>query len=263
MTQATATVGNDVLPAYTAGRIALKDGASINEVAETLIESAEVAHVPSTTAIPFPDLPKAPEITPEAKRALLDLPKVFGQVVMEAPRTLSDSEIADLARERSVVKQITTLLKGREEAIGEYIRTHVDIDASAAGIGVPKDVIRSGKVVVEATPRDDAGHYILASKGNPTRVHIEGTNEDFSLEYRAGRSGTVSVSSEGLLDLYEAGEITREDYLALTREKRVFDEDKAKAACIKDPRLLGIIAQVTRRTGAGNPGTSLYVRKAK
>lgn len=263
MSETTTTVGTDLLPAYKAGQIALRDGARLGEVAETLIETVEVTHVPSTTAVPFPDLPKAPEITAEDKRALLDLPKVFGQVVMDTPRTLAPNEIADLAKERSVVKRITSLLKGREEAIGEYIRTHVDSEATAAGIGVPKDVVRGGKVIVEATPRDDAGHYILAAKGNPTRVHIEGTNEDFSLEYRAGRSGTVTISGEDLLDLYESGQIDRADYLALTRETRVFDEDKARKACIDNPALLGVIAQVTRRTGAGSPGTSLYVRKAK
>jgi hypothetical protein len=61
--------------------------------------------------------------------------------------------------------------------------------------------------------------------------------------------------------MYEAGEITREAYLAMTKERRVFDEAKAFEALRKEPETyLPIIAAMGERS---NPSTSLFVRKAR
>lgn len=253
----------EIVPAFTAGRLALREGSkTLAQVAETLLEPVP-DHVPSKEVAPFPDVPQTKVLTEKEKEALLALPTVFGKVVVETRRSLQEQEIAAVAQERDVLKTIVSVLAGREAVVNEYIRHHVDVDAEERGVAVRADVIRGEKVIVEATPRDADGHYILASKGNPTRVHIPNTNEDFSLEYRAGRAGSVTIDSHALLDLYEAGEITREQYLALTVERRVFDEAKATAAVIKDESLLEVIAKISRRTGETKPGTSLYVRKAK
>ena len=255
--------GTELVPtAFLQGRIALRDHTkTLVEVAATLLEP-EPDHVPGSAMVPFPDVPATPVLTKEHKDALAKLPKVFAKTLVEDRRSLATEEIAALYDERETVKTVMEVLNGRVDVINENVRTHVDVDHEERGIAVPKDHIRSGVVLTEATPRDSSGHYIFASKGKPTRVNIPGTNEAFSLEYRAGRDGGVTIDSHHLLDLYEEGEITREQYLALTSERRVFDEDKATKAIVKDPTLLEVIAKVTRRVAPTKPGTSLFIRKA-
>jgi hypothetical protein len=106
------------------------------------------------------------------------------------------------------------------------------------------------------TPRDLKGHYVVAAKGEPERLPIPGTNQAWSREFR---SGSASVDGSRLLDMYEAGDISREDYLSFTREMRVFDEEKALKAINDDPKRLEILA---RLAVPGRPSTAMFVRKA-
>ena len=257
------TTSTEIVPAFQRLRVALRDHTmTLTEAAGDLIGPV-APEGPGSEVVPFPDVPKTPILTDEDKAALAKLPSVFGKVLVEERRSLAGQEIADLFEERETVRQVMDVLKGRVDVINENVRTHVDVDAEERGVAVPKDYVRSGRVLAEATPRDAAGHYIFASKGNPTRVNIPGTNQAFSLEYRAGSDGGAYIDANHLLDLLEAGEITRDQYLSLTSERRVFDEDKATKAIIKDPSLLGIIAKITRRSSPTKPGTSLFIRKAK
>lgn len=228
-------------------RVSLREGASLMSVVDPAAKP-----VPTTSkAVDFPPVPATPEITPEVRQALRDLPKVYGQVVVEEPRVLGASEVVSLHDEFTTLQQIGDTLTRRLEVVKEYVRSHVDAAALQDGVDVKK------------TPRDKAGHFILASKGNPTRVNIDGTNKAFSLEYRSGRAGTSTISSDRLLDMYEQGEISREDYLSVTRERRVFDEDKATAAILAKPELLGVIRSAMVTTGQTDPGTNLYLRTKK
>jgi len=260
MSTATAT-SNALVSLIQKGRVALREGKSLTEVAVAMADPIQVEHVRTTEVVPFPALPKPLVITPEAKRALLDLPKVFGKVILDKRRPLSSEEITNLRKEQEVLRQIEALMKGRDDAIKEYIRTHVDADAEAAGIAVDRDVVRGGHVVVEATPRDPKGHYLLAEKGKPTVVPIPGTNETYSLEYREGKD-TPSIDPNALEDLLESGEISREDYLSLTVEKRVFDEAKAARAFNAKPERLTILTKILHRT-VTPPSTALNIRKVK
>lgn len=251
-----------IVPAYQVGRIALRDKTkTLREVAADLI-GPEVEFEHSSDLVPFPAVPQTPILTDEDKAALAKLPQVFAGVLVDERRALTQDEVKALFVERETVKQVLTVLKGREDVINENVRTHVDVDQERAGVAVPKDVIRSGKILVEATPRDASGHYIFASKGKPTRVNVPGTNKAFSLEFRSGNDGGVTIDANHLLDLLERNEITRDQYLSLTSERRIFDEEKATKAIVKDPTLLEVITKVTHRVAPTKPGTSLFVRKA-
>lgn len=245
------TKPTDLAPVFRAGRIALRDGEkTLTQVAATLLEP--LPEETSTEVVPFPKVPHTPVLTDTERKALRRLPEVYSKVLVEDRRALTGDEIAALYDEREVVRTVVDTLKGRVDVINENVRHHVDVEAEAHGEADPSETLR-----------DAQGHYILAAKGQPTRVHIPGTNQDFSLEYRSGSTGGVTIDSNHLLDLYEDGEITREQYLALTREVRVFDEEKASKAILKDESLLEVIAKITRRTADTKPGTSLYIRKAK
>lgn len=242
----------EISPLYAQGRLALRDGTkTLREVASDLLDPLPPEE-PSTDVIPFPAVPRPLVLEEKHRKALALLPKVFGKVVVDKRRRLTSDEIATLHEERETVKTVMGVLEGRADAIAENIRHHVDVQAEKDGLADP-----------ETTLRDAQGHYILARPQNPTRVNIPGTNEAFSLEYRSGSTGTASVDNNLLLDLYESGKISREEYLAVTAERRVFDEEKATKAVIKNPALLDVIKQATVRSRPGKPGTSLFVRKAK
>lgn len=205
------------------------------------------------------DWPEQIEMTDEAKAALDALPSVFNQVAPDGPRVLTDEELVALYGEQQILRVAMTPLKERDDVIKEIVRHHMDLVAEEANLAVPKDIVRDGQVIAPASPRDAHGHYVIASKGKPERVRIPETNQAWSREYREGRINFADAATD-LLDLYEAGQISREEYLAFTRETRVFDETKAMDALRKDPeRYVPILARIARR---GTDGTSLFVRKA-
>lgn len=241
-----------VVPVWqTKARLALREGASLGEIAKTMIaveeETAEVAPAEETkVARPFPPIPEAVALDDDQKAALRALSIAFNAVRPTTRRKLKTQEVTDLFHERVILRSVLEPLKNRDEQIKEYVRTHLDLVAEEMGAADPVE-----------TPRDEAGHYIVASPGKPERLNVPGTAKAFSREYR---SGNVTISGGDLLDLYESGEITREVYLSFTVERRVFDEAKATAAIVKDPTLLDVLRKITHRAG---DGTSLFERKAK
>jgi hypothetical protein len=236
------TAQTELSPLIKQGQIALKDPkATLASVAAALlVEMPEVeALAPAKPTVPAPV-----ELTSEIKQALAQVAEVFAAVQPTERRRLSDTEVAALYLERDVVKTVAGVMADREENIKEYVRNHLDIVAEETGM------------VDDNTPVDGKGHYVVATKGNPERLNVAGTNQAFSREFRSGKA---SVDGSRLLDLYEAGDISREDYLAFTREVRVFDEDKALKAINDDPKRLEILA---RLAVPGAPSASLFVRKA-
>lgn len=235
-------------------QISLQGGSSLAKVAEILAVDVEPAPAP----VEFPALPTPLVLTEKFTDALKALPGEFGAIQPTERRALSEAEIAALYIERENLKVVLETLKKREDGIKEAIRNHVDVDAEERGVAVAKPVYGpEGEVLVEATPRDLNGHYILCAPSNPTRVPVEGANEEWSIEYTSGKT---SINAAELEVMYANGEISREDYLALTVERRVFDEKKASEAILKQPSRLQIIKRLTKKTGAN---TSLTVRKAK
>lgn len=226
-------------------KLALRQGGHLQDV----VDSLGIAPTPVVRRTEVAEVPETAMITPEVREALKALPRVFGKVIVEERRALQDAEIGDVYAEYKNIRTIGDTLKQREEVLKENIRTHIDVRAEGNG--------------VNDADLDDSGHYLLPTKGNPVRVSIPNSNEQFSLEYRSGRAGKTAISSEALLDAYEEGTITREQYLSLTRERRVFDEEKASKAVLADPSLLSVLRDASVRTGQTNPGTSLYLRKAK
>ena len=223
-------------------RVALREGSKVTDLLQQPAESKAVVNFKS------PEAPKKVTLTDKAKAALVKLPRVFGGTEVTERRELTGNEVTSLFDEYQTISAIGTLMEDRKESIKQAVRNHIDLTAQQQGVG---DTV------------DSHGFRIVASKGAPVRLPVEGSNEEFSLEYRGGRAGTMSVSSEKLLDMYEQGEISREDYLALTREKRVFDEDKATKAVLDNPALIEILHSASVVTGATAPSQSLFVRKAR
>lgn len=238
------------------GREVLKKTSDINTVASALVED-EVAAAEGKV-IPFPKLPKPRELTYELSEQLVKVPGVFGRVELDERRTLSEDELTALYEEHQTLDGVVKALAKRIEDLKEYVRTDMDVRAEEDNLAFPKDIVRGKATVAKATPRDRKGHYILAEgKGRPYKVPVKGTDRAYSQEFSQGK---VTVDGDKLLDLYEAGEITRDELLAFTRETRVLDESKAGAALRENPeRALEILKMITTHEP---PSTSLYVREA-
>lgn len=234
-------------PVIERGTIVLRSNpdASLTEIAAAITEEPPL-HDPLMTGavMPFPAIPEPVVLDEEAIEALKALPAVFGQVNLDKRRTLTDLENQSVYTEMVVVKKVLETLKGREEALKEYVRTSFDVAAEEAGLADP-----------ETSPRDQHGHYVLGEKGKPERLPIPGTNKAWSREMRGG---TTTLDGARLKELYEAEAITKEEYYAFTREVRVFDEEKARKSLAKDPNLLGLLARITKRGGVGS---ALFTRK--
>lgn len=258
------TTSTSIEPVIARGRVALKEsGGNIRSVAEAMMEPYH-PDVARTETVEFPPVPGPLVLDEETKKALKALPRVFAVVQPEERRPLSDEELAKVYEEREVLGKIVDLLVGRQEDIKTLVRHHMDAEAEAKGIAVPRALVdhETGQVIVEATDRDANGHYVLCAPQNPERCPIPGTNFDFSREYR---KGAISVETNLLDTMVEAGEITRDVYLAMTREQRVFDPSKAMDKAVHgEPEVRdGILRAIKAMTKVGRPGTSLFVRKRK
>jgi len=233
----------ELSPVIKTGQLALKapDATLATVVAAVAATLPEVDAV----AVVTPEVPAPLVLDQDTKEALSQIESVFAAVQPDTARALTETEVATLYLERETLRKVTEVLGGRDDAIKEYIRNHFDRVAEANGLAD------------ENTTKDANGHYVVCSKGKPERLNISGSNQAWSREYRSNKA---TVDASRLLDMYEAGEISREDYLAFTREVRAFDEDKAYAAIVAKPERLEILAKLAV---PASEGTSLFVRKAK
>lgn len=235
----TAVILND--ETLSLAKVAVRENKTIKEVSQILATDIETPQVTD-----FPAVPEALSITPEFVEALKRLPEVFGAVMPAERRALNDAEVELLFAERETLRAVLDLLNSRDADIKSTVRHHIDVEAEQNGLATP-----------DTTPRDNAGHYLLAAPQQPVRVDIPNTNQAWSSEYR---EGAVSIDEALLKEMADNGEIDREDYLAFTREVRVFDETKALKALADKPERLQILKAITKRSRAT---TALFVRKSK
>jgi hypothetical protein len=255
----TTTVGKAVSQVIAKGRLVLKkDSWSLTDLADAVVDPLPDPSE-SLEAIPVPPLPKPVELTTKVKEALTLLPTVFeNSPEMTERRAWNDDELSRSYALDEVITALETVLAAKKEANREGIRHTMDVRAEEAGIAVPKAVrAANGKIIVPATPRDKTGHYVLAAPQKPERLPIPDTSQEWSREFK---KGTLSVSGAELDRLHKADEVSREDYLAMTVSKRVFDEAKAKAACAADEQRWLILKAISSRTA---PSTSLTHREVK
>lgn len=232
--------------------------ATLAELAAAITDEVPTFWAMPGMVVPFPDIPSPVSMTKEMEDALLALPEVFGKTNLDRRRTMTDDEVLAVYKEHEALKALETSLKDRRDNLKAYVRHHLDVAAEQEGRAVPADVFdENGEKVREASPRDPSGFYVLGEKGKPERLNIGDTGQAFS---REASSYKAQVDGDRLTELYDAGQITREQYLALTVERRVFDEDKARKSISKDKTLLGVLARITQR---GGMKSALYVRKAR
>jgi hypothetical protein len=178
-------------------------------------------------------------ITDAQRAALARLPEVYGRVVPEEIRALTGDELAAIADERETINTILTFLETRKaDTIRETLANHMD-------------QVLEGKGDQSQTKRDGRGHYAVKHA-----VPVPGT--DLKVK-RSVSNPKPTIDGATIQRLHEAGKLTREEYLALTKMpdvKRNFDEAKAREAFKKDPALLFKVAAAVRQPP---PTTSITI----
>jgi hypothetical protein len=196
----------------------------------------------------FPDPAPAVRFTDALRSALKALPAVFGKVTPTECRSLEQSELTALTAEVVTIDQLTTELGERRNAIAEYIRTHQDRAAVEQGIAT-KETER----VVSGVA---AGHYLLAQPGSPFNTPVEGFQGAWQQRYVKGE---ITVNGKDVQKMFEAGEIDRRTYLAVTSTVRVYDPMRMAEYIRKHPiEGLKLLARITVRKA---PSASLYAPK--
>lgn len=206
------------------------------DIATLLVE----AFTPESTSADERQAPAAPTLTDQHLEAMIALPAIFGKVTPSQPRLLTEEEQVEVIKEREIIDTLLSVLKERKDnSLRETLANHLDLLAEEEGL------------VDEDTPKDKKGHYYI-----PMEAPVPGTGKKIQ---KIVSGPAPKVDSAKLLDLYEAGEITREEYLSLTKVPevaRVFDPVKARKAIRKNPALLGVLAQATTRP---NPTITIKV----
>lgn len=199
----------------------------------------------------FPAIPKPLTITEAVKKSMKAIPAVFGRVQPTSRRKLDDGELLVIGAEYLHLVEILKPFAKRAEDIKEMIRVHQEMVAEEEGRAFPKDVVRGGKIVAKATPRDAKGHYILATSGNPETTPIPDTTFEFSNQYTSGK---LVTDLENLTREYEAGNLPEAVYKAISSTKRVIDAEKLRSYVLRtgDASILKRISSRGRASSAMN-----------
>lgn len=177
----------------------------------------EISRPASVAVDKLPPVPKHLKMTDEVRLAMSELGMRFGVVQPSTHRQLTRKEVEEITKEREVIDDIVDLLNKRREAISETMRTHMDLKAREAGL------------VDDTTPRDKWGHYIAELSEEAEGLDGNG------VWVKTPSRGTPYVDAERMEALAADGVLPREDYLAMTRATRVFDQTKAMEYLRKNP----------------------------
>ncbi len=185
------------------------------------------------------DLPDA--ITEEQRTALVRVAEVFGKVNPIERRALQPSEVVDLLDERAVLDDIVDMAESRKKGIRSIVFNGLDV-AYEESLG---DEPSTAEVDVD-------GHYIVAGE-----LAVSERTKQFKREVRNGSPSIDTQKLRVLADDPNVDYITHDDYLAMTRQERVFDEEATVILLRKKPELIAALGQATV---LGKSTAALYVR---
>lgn len=193
---------------------------------------------PAPVVRPSTPLPQNPELN-ASSAVLLDLSSQLANLELpDTHRQLSPAEQKAVVDALAALKPVVKALTASESQIKAALFNHFDDEAAKKGL------------IDEETPRTKEGWAVL-----------EG--EVASGAHRAVRqvsNGSISLPLSGLEELEERGEISHGEFLAMTTQTRVVDEDKVLSWMRKNPGRVSSLASATTRQG---DKASLYLRGPK
>lgn len=244
----------EIAPTYDFAQLTLSLRSSPDANLGTLL--SELAKIPAPT-IEQPVVKKADPVAAEnlngqLLRSVEALPKVFGKVNLPVSRrALNKVELAGLVNEKEEISAAKRALVKREALVTQAVSVHFDVVAE-----------RDGAATDGETPVDKNGHYLIGGSSAAQRqeARVPGIGGFFTREKSADK---VDLSFEKLLVLYETGQISRKDFLGMTREvtHRVIDEGKIRRGLLSSTRRKHT-QEIVRLIGVVTHGTlSINLRK--
>lgn len=201
-----------------------------------------VALSPAQKSAEITVLPVPQQITEGQRAAVEKVSEVFGQVVPIKRRELTSAEVNSLIEEKETLDELKKMAESRMGNIRITVHNHMDIEAEKADL------------VKEETLRSDQGYFILGAK-------LRGTPDTPKQWSREVRQTSPSLNTVGLQALEDDPDVDfdHDDFLAMTTQTRVVDENKVMMALKKNPQLVMALHEAVV---PGSKSASLYLRKA-
>lgn len=196
---------------------------------------------PAPAKLPLPAV-----ITDEQRAALERFTEVFGSVVPTERRALTEAEGDALLHERAVIVEVKKLAESREADIKTTVHNAMDVDFEAT--------FDPDADLPEGVYRNKDGHYVVEGE-----VH-GGGDTAFRRGVRAGKDVLDVAALQALADDPDEPCITHAEYLAMTTQTRVVDENKVMLALKSKPHL---IEAIRRATVTNPPTAAITVGKRK
>ncbi|MEV7675145.1 hypothetical protein [Streptomyces sp. NPDC088752] len=194
----------------------------------------------------------AEQLTEELAQVVKNLPSTFNQVAVPSTRRmLKKAELAAFTEEKLRIAAAKKVLDTREKQLNEAAAIHFDVEAEKSGLAKPGE-----------TPVDKHGHYLVGGSSKELRqaAQVDGCESFFVREKSADR---VNLDMGLLVDALQKGEITRDEFLALTSpvKDRFLDEAKIRRNLLSKARRKRT-QEIITKISVVTPGTlSIKLRK--
>ena len=174
----------------------------------------------------------------DVEKACLEVVELEPVTVVER-RKLAPTELAWLDDERTHLDNLAKYIEARKDAHRAMIFNHLDVELEEAieGTDLPVPEV------------DSKGHYIAAGSV------VTPSGRKFTRELR---TEAPVLTAEALLAVSEDGALSHDDYLAMTSQVRVLDEEKTMLLLRTKPQLVEAIARAAK---PGKTSAAVYRRK--
>lgn len=214
-----------------------KKGVTVADV----IRAVQTPDSPGTDNLPVETstvpLPKKVTTGDDVRTALTLAPSLLAAVrIVNTPRALTPTEQEAHGKLLDAVKTIKSWVKTIEEDLAKPTWfNHFDALAVKAGQG--------------DAPREKHGWLLTKAEAIINGLGVKPTREP--------SSASVQIGAPGLKEAFVAGEITHQDYLAMTESVRVTNDHAVLAWLGKHPEKAGVIAKYAKVTRAASASLTL------
>lgn len=222
-------------------QVALKEGNSWGDVMRAAMLDANAEALPNAKT----PVAKTIKLSDQEQAALTAFADQLGTAVWPSTRRqLTKPELRKLVELLATTKDLGKLVDRVEKAEKVALFNHFDVCAE-------KDTENPANPAL--SPRHKDGFYLREDTENGSVPELP------QKVTREVKSASVELSAEKLFDLVLAGEITREKYLALTKQVRVIDEEAVMREVKHNPAMIPVLKAATVVTRAAT--VSMNLRK--
>lgn len=192
---------------------------TFDDLVEILAPTAEPQIVAPAKA------PVTQTLNAKQQAALDRLPEVYGKIIVAERRMLRPAEIDALLYERETLDELEGLTTKRKETIRTTVAIHLDVEAEQTGAAKGKLYDTKGHLILEGV--------VAAADGQ--KAFIRGVVE---------KSATMDPGTLKAMD--QSGELPHEAYLAVTKQERVFSQEKFMLYLREHPEMLEVFRRAIR-----------------